>query len=202
MKSNVSKNNYKKYTKKMIYSDVMGIMVWMALTTFSLTSRSSLGVDNIPVLELIMAVVAILGVKSAHTKYNNIKVSQALNVIVETIFLVALTYILVFKDDLALAGFAIYAVIIVDSITRRITGEAFRKYEQIKFNTKGSARFLAVIRNRCDTYSLIGSAMGSIIAVIFITVLHTPLVTFALYMVVLNIIQNGYDYYLWFKYLK
>jgi len=202
MKSNISIENYISFVKKMVWSDFMGITVWMALTTFSLVSRTEIGVNNIPILELIMAILAIIGVKVAHMKFNNIKISQLLTIVIETIFLFGLIYILIFKNDLILAGYAIYSIILINQITGRVADEAFRSYEQKMFKTSGKARFLKVMRNRNKTYILVGSAIGSIIAVTFITIMKVELSSFALCIIILNVFQNGYDYYLWNKYLR
>jgi len=202
MKNSVSKNNYKKFIKSMVFSDFLGIMVWMSLTTFSLNSRNLVGVNNIPVLELIMALTAIIGVKIAHSKFTNMKIAQVLTILVQTIFLAVLMFVLVVKSDLLLAGYAMYSIIIVNTITKRITTESFRRYEQVTFNTEISSKFLTGIRNRTATFSLIGAAIGSIIAVIFITFMKISLIDFTICMIIFNILQNGYDYALWFKYLK
>ena len=48
----------------------------------------------------------------------------------------------------------------------------------------------------------IAGVIGSMVAILFVTVFKVDIYTFAIMMLIINVIQNGYDYYKWIKYLR
>jgi len=182
----------------------MSTAIWMSLTSFSIMSKSSVGIENIPVFELIMSLTALLGVKLAHSKINNVSLSIIFDIIIESMFLILLLIVLLIcdKNVMVYSGFLIYFVIIVNMITRSMRNEAMRSYEQRNFSKAGSAKFLKLLRNRTNSYNIIGGAVGSIIAVIMLTIFKVNIIEFATYIITCNILLNMYDYHVWFIYLK
>jgi len=198
----MKRTNYIKWSRAMILSDLLGTTTWMALTTFMIMAKNAMGNDVIPIFEMLIFITALVGIKVAHTNWVTLKGGQLASITQETIFLIALYISLIYTSDLATAGYIVYGVIIGSAIIRKITGETSRAYEQKEFNTDSGNKALKLIRKAADLTITIGGAIGSGIAVVSISVLHIDIIQFTMVMLILNVIQNMYDYYLWFKYLR
>jgi len=195
------KSKYIKWTKKMVVADMLGLITWMALSTFMVMSKNAIGTTNIPIFEMLIFMTGIIGVTLAHKKCMTIKGSVLVRNIQETIFLIALFYILITTGDLALAGYSVYGVIITSSIVNVITDETIRSYEDVTFKSYSSAKFLKILRKKNEYLKIIAGAIGSTVSVIFITVAGTDIITYTLYVLILNVAQNVYEFYIWKKYL-
>ncbi len=198
----MKRTKYVKWSKAMIISDLLGTTTWMSLTTFMVLAKNAMGVSIIPIFELLIFMTALIGIKIAHSKWVTLKGGQLASITQETIFLIALYISLIYTNNLAIAGYIVYGVIIGSSVIHKITGETSRTYEQKEFSTYSGNKALKLIRKASDLTRTIGGAIGSSIAVISISVLHINIITFTMTMLILNVIQNMYDYYLWNKYLK
>jgi len=198
----MKRTNYIKWSRAMILSDLLGTTTWMSLTTFMIMAKNAMGNTSIPIFEMIIFLTALVGIKVAHTKWVTLRGGQLASITQETIFLIALYISLIITKDLAIAGYIVYGVIIGSAVIRKITGETSRAYEQKEFNTDSSNKALKLIRKAADLTTTIGGAIGSSIAVVAISVLHIDIIQFTMVMLILNVIQNMYDYYLWFKYLR
>ncbi len=47
-----------------------------------------------------------------------------------------------------------------------------------------------------------GGVLGSLLAILVISILNIDIYTFAIYMLMINIVQNMFDYYKWLKFLR
>ena len=195
------KSNYIKWTKKMVVADMLGLITWMSLSAFMVMSKNAIGSTNIPIFEMLIFTTGIVGVSLAHKRCMTIKGSVLVRNIQETIFLIALFYILITTGDLALAGYSVYGVIITSSIVNMIADETIRSYEDTVFKSYSSIKFLKILRKRNKYLKLIAGAIGTSISVIFLTVAGVDIITFTLYVLILNVAQNVYEFYIWKKYL-
>jgi uncharacterized membrane protein YeaQ/YmgE (transglycosylase-associated protein family) len=62
--------------------------------------------------------------------------------------------------------------------------------------------FLSKLRKKTSYLENIAGVIGSIVAILFVTVFKVDIYTFAIMMLIINVIQNVYDYYKWIKYLR
>jgi len=191
---------YLSYKNKSVISTFFGSIVWTSLSTFILLAKNSIGETNIPVFELIIFISALIGVKIAHT---NIKYSKTIvyDIFIETIFLIAI-YISLYNSSLYYAGVSVYIVIIINGMSKTINSESARRYEDNILNKYKHKIILSKLRKKIQSYNTIAGMIGTSIAAICITILHIDIILFTKVMLILNIIQNLLDYYLWYKYLK
>ncbi len=196
------RKTYVAWSKRKIISDTMGVMTWMSLTTFMILAKNALGVEVIPIFEVVIFISLLIGIMLAHSKMATISGSLILLLLQETVFLIVLTVILVTTKNLTLAGYAVYMVMIVNALILKILNETTRTYEQRVFKTAAANGVLKIIRKRGDLMRTIGGAIGSAVAVIMISIIKTDIIVFTLIMLVLNIAQNIYDYYIWNKYIR
>jgi len=198
----MKRTNYIKWSRAMIISDLLGTTTWMALTTFMIMAKNAIGNDVIPIFEVIIFMMALVGIKLAHSNWVSLKGGQLASITQESIFLVALYVGLIYTDDLAIAGYIVYGVIIGSALIKEIGKETSRAYEQKEFRSYSGNKALRLIRKASGLTITIGGAIGSGVAVVAISILHINIVSFTMVMLILNILQNVYDYYLWFKYLR
>ena len=45
---------YIRYSRHKLVSDFLGVVVWTALTTFMLVAKNAVGVNNIPIFEVLI----------------------------------------------------------------------------------------------------------------------------------------------------
>jgi len=194
------KSQYVKWSKKMIVANMLGLTTWMSLSAFMLMSKNAIGLNNIPIFEMLILVAGIVGVSLAHEKYMTIKYGVLARNIQETIFLISLFYILITTGDLSVAGYSVYGVIISSSIVNMITDETIRSYEDAAFKSYSSRKFLKILRKRNKLLKLLAGAIGTSVSVIFLTIAGVDIITFTLCMLILNVAQNVYEFIIWKKY--
>jgi len=198
----MKRSNYIRWSKKMILSDLLGTITWVSLGTFMLMAKNAIGSTEIPIFELFIFLTSLVGIKIAHSAYATLKGGQLASIIQETIFLIVLYISLIYTNNLAIAGYIVYGVIIGSAVINKITAETSRAYEQKEFNTDSGNKALKLIRKKSSLTTTIGATIGSIISVVFISVFHVGIIQFTMVMLVLNVIQNMYDHYLWMRYLN
>lgn len=188
---------YKSYNS---YATAFGCMVWTALASFTLISRSNMGADIVSIMEALVYLVGVIGIKIAFSKIGELKHYIFLDVVIESIFLLAL-YIAIIYDK-SYTGYIIYAVIIINAFSRPIVNEKMRMFEDKKLIHSLYKNVLSKIRKQSNYSELVGGISGAIISVFAISMFKIDIYTFAMYVLIINIIQNGLDYYMWHKYVK
>ncbi len=196
------KSKYMRYSEKSILSSFLGYITWMSLSAFMVNAKNEIGIDSIPIFEMLIFVSGILGVKIAYSKIDiSIKTLVFINIISESVFLVSLYYLLL-TSTMSNAGVSVYMIIILNAFVGLIISEKMRSEEDIVLTHTLYKGILKTIRKKNDNSRLIGGTIGTSIAVILLTYYEVELVSFTLVMLVLNIIQNIYDYYIWNVHLK
>jgi len=193
--------NYIRYIRKSVLSGVLGATVWTALTTFMIVAKTRIGTDVIPVFEMMIFIAGVVGTKLAFTNLVSLSRSVMLSITIETLFLVSL-YIVLLTSTLGNAGIVVYIVIITNALTRVIVTENKRSYEDRYIKTPIGKLALRKLRMYNQTLMLVSGVVGTSIATLFITVLHINLTNFTLVILILNIAQNVYDWYIWKMYLS
>ena len=196
------KTKYIAWSRAMILSNILSIITWTSLTSFMLMAKNSIGIEVIPIFEMLIFTVALVGIKVAHSKWVSLKGGLLSVMVQESIFLIALYITLLSTNNLAYAGYIVYGVIMGSAVLHKISDETRRSYEQAVFNTPGSNKVLKHLRKVGDLTTTIGGAIGTGVAVVCISILHINIINFTLVMLILNIVQNLYEYYLWFKYIR
>jgi len=192
---------YLRYIKAELLSMFLGIMTWSALSTFMLIAKNAIGVDNIPIFETLIFVAGIVGIRISYSRKNwDYSILVVISISIVTIFLIALLYLLYF-GTLAEAGIAIYAIIIANAVINTLKNVASRDIEDMELTSVHYKGYLRKIRKSADNLAHIAGAIGTGIALVIITYLKMDIITFTKIMIVLNVIQNIYDYHIWYKYL-
>jgi len=132
----------------------------------------------------------------------SIKTVVGINILLETVFLICLYYILLTSDNLTIAGVAVYGVIIFNAFTGPMENETMRHFEDKKLKHSLYKKHFRKLRKQYHLVGTIGAVIGSSIGLLFLTYFKVDLIEFTLIMLILNILTNVYDYYLWHKYLK
>lgn len=191
---------YCTYNRKVLLSNFLGCITWTSLSTFMLVSKNEIGINNIPIFETLIFIMGIVGVKLAHNNISSYKLNIFINILLETIFLIVL-YITLLDNNLSMAGVAVYSIIIINGITRTMEIESARRYEDKHLKSTYSKKFLNIMRTRSRYIDLIGGTVGASIALVALTYFKVNLIDFTMVMLVLNVMQNIYDYFIWQKYL-
>ena len=194
--------NFIKYKFYSINNIMLGMITWASLGTFMIVSKTSIGTTNIPIFEVLIFISGLVGVRIAHTYAIRLQYSILLEIITETVILIALfTVLLSNPNDLALAGVLVYIAVILRVSMSTIVDESTRRYEDAHITTKGGKWALQKIRRKTDTTVVVGGGIGASISLICLTYFGMDIVTFTLVMLVLNTLVNIIDYYLLYKYL-
>lgn len=204
------KTKYFKFARKSIFSYLLGVMSWSAMTTFMIASKKSIGVENIPMFEFIYSVVGVLAVWLVFNKrLKNLDSSKLyrrfllLDITKESIFLIALySSLLINGSELSLAGVIIYIVIYTSSIIKTGIEEYARIYEHSNFTKKRCVDAFSTIRGLSQKAAVAGGLAGSSISMLALTYAKLDLLEFTLAILVLNIISNIYDFILYIKYIR
>lgn len=194
------KANYIRYQRYELISTFLGVMVWVSLGTFSIIAKGLLAIDIITFMEATIFIVSILGTHMAFRNCGNYKFYILYNIIIETLFLATIIY-LVYIDS-KFIGISIYLVIILGRMVQPIINEKARTIEDTLFKKNSEKRLLSGLRKKDGYITNIAGTLGSLIAIFFISILNIDIYTFAAYMLCLNILQNMFDYYKWWIYLR
>lgn len=192
---------YIRYSRHKLVSDFLGVVVWTALTTFMLVAKNAVGVNNIPIFEVLIFMSGLIGITVAHMNLLSFRLSMLCNIIIETVFLVILYYTLL-TSSIAVSGIVVYCVIIVNVFIFKVIKETSRGYEDVSLTKQYHKQALKILRKKGDTLAMVGGVIGAGIGLVCLTYLKIDILIFTLYILVLNITQNMYDYYLWNKYLR
>lgn len=193
---------YLAYIKKSLLSTFVGHIVWVSLSTYMVINKGVIGIDNIPIFEVILFLAGLASSRIATMNIFSFKTAIYSMVFLETIFLMALFIAIHYNGISVSSGIILYLLIIaVNGFVGPIEGEAKRVLEDKKLKKDSEKNYLRLIRGYERNWKMIGASIGSIISLIFLTYLQVSLDVFALVMLSLNIIQNMYDLNLINKYL-
>lgn len=195
------KSNYIKWLRLMIIVDTSGMILWISLASFIILTKNAIGINNIPIFEMLVFLTGLIGVYLAHHKISTLKGSIFYQNTTEIVFNIAVLSILISTGDLTVSGWFIYCIIISNEIAHQITSESIRSYEDNYINTASGKRLLKKLRKRRETSLVVGGAVGSVLGVIALTWLKIDIIDYAIVILSLNIMQNTYSHLLWVKYL-
>jgi len=193
---------YLEYQKYLIPNTILGMITWMSLSTFMLVAKNAIGTNNIPIFETIIFISALIGSSIAAKRYMSYKISILSNILVEMIFLASLYYVLIYYNNLAIAGVVVYCVIIVNGILDTIVHEEARNIEDEFLKHSLYKKVLRKYRKYYRDVRLYGGVIGTSISLIALTYYQVDLLTFTKVMLILNVIETLYSFYLWNKYLR
>ena len=196
----INKLNYLTYQRYEIVGTFLTTMVWTSLGTFCLVTKSKIEIDILTFLEAVVFICSVLGTYIAFKRIGTLKLYSLMLIITETLFMIAIIYLTYIKSDMI--AFSIYTVIIINKLIYPIINEKERNIEDILFNKQREKKLFADIRMRNNYFTNIAGVIGSLTAVLIVSILNINVYTFAIYMLVFNVIQNMIDYYKWYKYLK
>jgi len=147
---------------------------------------------------VIIMVTGIMGTQIAHLKIFTISLTKLIDILVETTFLVALSYQL-YYGTIANAGVMVYGIIIMHKMYRDGLSEAKRVYEDKYVRSK---KMLKIFRKQVSLYLSISGTIGTLIGLIALTYYKVDLIEFTKIMMVFNITANIYDYYVYIVYVR
>ena len=191
---------YTKYLRKDLVNVYLGTVTWTSLTSFMLVAKSELGINNITIMETIFFFIGIVGVKLAKENFFSLKTNIMIDNIAETIFLLFMLYTL-YIGNIIYTALAVYGIMFFNVISRRVIKESIRRYEDKNMSKRQAKRFLEILRAKSGYVGLMGGICGTLIALFAINYLEIELITFAKIMIMLNVIENIYVYYIASKYL-
>ena len=193
---------YLKYLKRSLLSVFVGHIVWVSLSTYMIINKSSIGLDNIPVFEVVLFIAGLAGSRIATMNVISFKTAMYSLVIMETLFLIILFIAIYYNGISITSGIVLYMlIIIVNGFISPIENEARRILEDKKLKKDSEKNYLRLIRGYERNWKMIGASIGSIVSLIFLSYLQMSLEMFTLIMLSLNILQNMYDLNLINKYL-
>ena len=193
---------YLKYLKKSLLSVFVGHIVWVSLSTYMIINKSSIGIDNIPVFEVVLFVAGLASSRIATMNIFSFKTAMYSLVIMETLFLIILFIAIYYNGISITSGIVLYMlIIIVNGFIGPIENEARRILEDKKLKKDSEKNYLRLIRGYERNWKMIGASIGSVVSLIFLSYLQMSLEMFTLIMLSLNILQNMYDLNLINKYL-
>lgn len=193
---------YLKYLKKSLLSTFIGHIVWVSLSTYVVINKSTIGIDNIPIFEVILFLTGLASSRIATMNIFSFKTAMYLLVFMETLFLLMLLTAIYYNGVSVISGIVLYLLIIsVNGFLGPIESESRRVLEDKKLKKDSEKNYLRIIRGYERNWRMIGASIGSIISLIFLSYLEIRLEVFTLAMLSLNILQNMYDLKLINKYL-
>jgi len=194
--------NYIRYGLKEQVSALLGTVTWMGLTTFMIVSKNSIGVNNIPIFELMIFVASLISVHATY-KYAVVpyKLLVFIRLMVAVVFLVSLYYVLE-TYTVAEAGIVVYGVIIVNAGMSYFEGESKQYIEHEVLTKQVLKKYLKDIRELSNKLKLVGGAVGSSVAIVSLTYFGVDLIVYTKVILILNVIAVVYELYIWNKYLR
>ncbi len=193
---------YLKYLKKSLLSTFIGHIVWISLSTYVVINKSAIGIDNIPIFEVILFLTGLVSSRIATMNIFSFKTAMYSSVAVETIFLLILSIAIYHNGISIMSGVILYLLIItLNGFISPIESESRRVLEDKKLKKDSEKNYLRIIRGYERNWRMIGASIGSILSLIFLSYLEISLEIFTLAMLSLNILQNMYDLKLINKYL-
>lgn len=194
--------NYLKYIKKSLISIFIGHIVWVSLSTYMVINKGTIGIDNIPVFEVVLFIAGLISSRIATMNIFSFKTAAYLLVLSEALLLIVLLAAIYYNGISVTSGVALYVLIIITSgLIGPVEEEAKRIFEDKRLKKDSEKNYLRIIRGYERNWKMIGASIGSIISLIFLSYFQVSLETFTIAMVSLNILQNMYDLKLINKYL-
>lgn len=193
---------YLKYLKKSLLSTFVGHIVWISLSTYVVINKSTIGIDNIPIFEVILFLAGLISSRIATMNIFSFKIAMYSSALVETLFLLILSIAIYYNGVSIMSGVILYLLIIaMNGFISPIESESRRILEDKKLKKDSEKNYLRIIRGYERNWRMIGASIGSILSLIFLSYLEIRLEIFTLAMLGLNILQNMYDLKLINKYL-
>jgi len=198
----LNKVAYINYRHKAVMIQNLGRITWSALSTFVIVGKNGIGIDNIPIFETMAFVASLLGIYYVFKYKVSIKRIIYVDIVAESLFLIALYIAILNNYGFATYGFLIYMIILLNAYVHELLDESMRSYEDKYMKTHSATEALKLIRKINKTTTIISAGIGVLISMLFITYFKVDLVTFAKYILILNILQNIAEYYITYKYLR
>lgn len=195
-------NGFLRWDRKLVYINAISASIWISLASFSILAKGSLGQEMLPVMESLIYIIGILGIKLAYASCKNYSFYVLIETIIDSLFLSALLYILYTTENLNHIGYLIYTIIILSIFTRPILKEKKRQYEDRILSHSRYKNILEKNRKNMQYLELVGGASGAIVSVIILSGLKIDIILFAKAIITLDIITNISIYYYWNKYLR
>jgi len=193
---------YIRYQYKKRVSKTLGVITWSSLTAFMLFAKNSLGINNVPIFELVIFVASLASVFVVYrVAVVPHRIMVLIDAIIEIIFLAVLYYSL-YNFDIAVSAVIVYGVITINAVTSYFMGESKQEIEHNVLTRKVFKKHLKVIREIANKTELIGGAIGSSIALIALTYYKADIVDYAMVMLALNVLEIFYSLFIWNKYLR
>ena len=196
----INKLKYIKYQRYELISIFLSVSVWISLSTFAIVSKAKLSLDIITFMEAVIFTASFLGVHLAFRKCGTYSIYVLLNIITETIFLICILILTYDKSEYI--ALSIYTVVVLSRVINPVVGEKARNIEDTYFKKNKEKLLLSNLRMKDGYVERIGGVLGSLLAILVISILNIDIYTFAIYMLMINIVQNMFDYYKWLKFLR
>ena len=196
----MTKLKFIKYQRYELISIFLSVSVWMSLGTFTITTKANLGLDLITFLEAVIFITSILGIHIAFKKIGNYSLFTILNIILETIFLIFILILTYHKSEYI--AISIYSIMVLRKLINPVIREKARTIEDTLFKKNSEKQILSNLRMKVGYITNIAGVIGSLIAILTISILNIDIYIFAIYILFINKVQNLFDYYKWFKILK
>lgn len=198
----MTNKNYLRFRYYDIIGNFIACTVWFSLASYVVMIKSQLGLDLINILEAIITIVTLVGIKYGFDLVGKLSYSKMILIdnIVETLFLILFIY-LVYIDSSSV-GLSIYFVIMLNKFFNPFKKEKQRYIEDHHLASIKYKYILSDIRKRSAYSETLGNVAGIVITLIAINVLGIDIKIFVLCVISINTISNVFDYYKWNKYLR
>lgn len=185
-----------------IIGNFIACAIWFSLSSYIVIVKGKLGIDLINILEAIITIVSLAGIKYGFELLGKVTFSKMvlLDIVIETIFLII--FICLVYIDSNDVGLSIYLIMMMHRIFNPIKKEKERYVEDHQLSNIKYKHVLSNIRKKSNYAEISGDIVGIVLVLICINVLAIDIRTFVLSMITLSVMQNIFDYYKWCKYLR
>ena len=141
---------YLKYLKKSLLSTFVGHIVWISLSTYVVINKSTIGIDNIPIFEVILFLTGLASSRIATMNIFSFKTAMYSSVAVETMFLLILSIAIYYNGISIMSGVILYLLIItLNGFINPIESESRRVLEDKKLKKDSESKGKYFDENSC-----------------------------------------------------
>lgn len=192
--------NYITYRRYDVIAYFLSVVIWTSLTSFTILAKNNLGIDTITIMESLLFIVSIIGVRIGFRSCISYKQIMLIDITIESIFLILILYLIHIHSNNI--GLGIYFAMAVNHMVRPAIREKERTYDDVHLKHSRYKKILKSIREYESYITSVGGVIGTSIALITLNVFKIDIYIFATMILCINIIQNLYDYYKWNKFLR
>ena len=201
MKNNIYNNKgYLKYDRLSIYDDALYTFIWVSIASFIIVVKGNVGETMLPVMESLVFLIGLLGVRVAFTTMYDYRFYTIINSIVGVLFSISLLGVLYTYP--IYTGYVLYMLIILNSLLSPILNEKKRNYEDIRLINTKYKNVLSTNRKKAEYLRLVSGSLGAVTSVVIITGLNIDIFVYTKLILLLDLVASISLLYKAIKYLR